>query len=452
MVLPVIAGAVLATAEELEVVPVEPVVAVVPPVVVVVVVPPEAVSALPQPQMTAGTRKSNAARMRGMYPHRYTVCMRFETQVIHAGVEPEPTSGAVMTPIFQTSTYAQASPGETKGYEYSRTDNPTRTVLQTNLAALESASHALVFSSGMASIDAVLNLFKQGDHIVAGDDLYGGTYRLMSRVAVDRGLEFSFVPMSDLDAVRAAMRPETKLIWIESPTNPLLRLTDISAMASIAHSGGALLGVDNTFMSPFFQRPLELGADIVMHSMTKYLNGHSDVVMGSLMMRDQGLYERLKFLQNAIGGVPSPFDCWLVLRGLKTLAVRMERHATNAQRVAEWLERHPSVERVIYPGLPSHPDHELALRQTSGHGGMITFFLKGGLEEARRMLSRVQLFVCAESLGGVESLIEHPAIMTHASVPPSVREAIGLTDSLIRVSVGIEAVEDLLGDLDQALK
>lgn len=377
--------------------------------------------------------------------------MRFESQVIHAGVEPEPTSGAVMTPIFQTSTYAQASPGVTKGYEYSRTDNPTRTVLQTNLAALEAAQHSLVFASGMAAIDTVLNTLKQGDHVIAGNDLYGGTYRLMSRVAGDRGLEFSFVEMQDLAAVRAAMKPSTKLVWIESPTNPLLRLVDIQAVADIAHSGGAKLGVDNTFMSPFFQRPLALGADIVMHSMTKYLNGHSDVVMGSLMVNDQALYERLKFLQNAIGAVPSPFDCWLVLRGLKTLAVRMARHAENAQRVAEWLEKHPRIERVVFPGLPSHPDHELALRQTSGHSGMITFFIRGNIEDAKRFLSRVEMFACAESLGGVESLIEHPAIMTHASVPSDVRASIGLTDTLIRASIGIESIDDIIEDLERAL-
>jgi cystathionine gamma-lyase len=377
--------------------------------------------------------------------------MRFETQVIHAGVEPDPLTGAVMTPIYQTSTYAQAGPGKTKGYEYSRTDNPTRTALQLNLAALEKAAHALVFASGMAATDAVINLLKQGDHVVAGNDLYGGTYRLFSKVATDRGLSFSFVSMQDLHPVNAAMRPNTKLVWIESPTNPLMRLVDIAAVADIAHSGGAMLGVDNTFMSPYFQTPIDHGADIVMHSMTKYLNGHSDVVMGALMLNDTAVYDRLKFLQNAIGAVPSPHDCFLVLRGLKTLAVRMQRHAENAQRVAEWLSAHPRVEKVVYPGLPSHPDHALALRQTRGHGGMITFFLRGGEAETLAFLSRVKLFACAESLGGVESLIEHPAIMTHASVPPDVRASIGLTDNLVRVSVGIEAVEDLIEDLDQAL-
>lgn len=375
---------------------------------------------------------------------------QFATRAVHAGIEPEATSGAVMTPIFQTSTYAQASPGEHKGYEYSRTDNPTRTVLQAQLADLESANHALVFASGLSSIDAVLNTLSAGDHIVAGDDLYGGTYRLFTKVAERRGLQFSFVRAQDPSAVDAAMNDRTKLVWLETPTNPLLNLVDISAVSKIAHAKGALVGVDNTFMSPYFQRPLELGADIVMHSMTKYLNGHSDVVMGALMLREQGLYERLKFLQNSIGAVPGPFDCWLVLRGLKTLALRMRQHAAGAQAVAEWLEQHPKVERVLYPGLASHPQHELAKRQADGFGGMITFFIKGGLEESRRFLSTVKLHTLAESLGGVESLIEHPAIMTHASVPPEVRAQIGLTDNLIRVSVGIEAVEDLIADLDQA--
>jgi cystathionine gamma-lyase len=407
----------------------------------------------------------------------------FDTKVIHAGVEPEPTTGAVMTPIFQTSTYAQAAPGEHKGYEYSRTDNPTRTVLQNQLTELEGGEHALVFSSGLASIDAVLNLLKAGDHVVAGDDLYGGTYRLFSRVASNRGIEFSFASVQHEEKLRAAMRPNTKLIWFESPTNPLMNLVDMQMVAKVAREHGALTALDNTFMSPYFQRPLEHGIDIAMHSMTKYLNGHSDVVMGCLILRrglihdaggDSGpgseaasggdaggeertgskgesVYSRLKFLQNAVGAVPGPFDCWLVLRGIKTLAVRMQRHAENAMRVAQWLEAHPKVDRVLYPGLPSHPSHELAKRQMSGFGGMITFFLRGGVEESRRFLSSVRLFTLAESLGGVESLIEHPAIMTHASVPKEVRESIGLTDSLIRISVGIEGVDDLLRDLDQAL-
>lgn len=377
---------------------------------------------------------------------------RIETLVVHAGIEPEATSGAVMTPIYQSSTYAQAAPGEHRGYEYSRTDNPTRTVLQKQLAALENAEKALVFSSGMAAIDAVLNLMNAGDHVVAGDDLYGGTYRLMTKVAERRGIEFTFVDLSHPEQLEAAIRPTTKWVWAESPTNPLLKLTDIHAICEIAHRNGAKVGVDNTFMSPVFQRPLDLGADLVMHSMTKYINGHSDVVMGCLMMREPDLYAPLKFLQNSMGATPGPFDCWLILRGIKTLALRMERHAENAGRVAAWLESHPKVERVVYPGLKSHPQHELANRQTSGHGGMITFFLKGGLEECRTFLSSVKLFTLAESLGGVESLIEHPAIMTHASIPPEVRASIGLSDNLIRISVGIEAVEDIVADLDQAFR
>lgn len=393
----------------------------------------------------------------------------FETQVIHAGIEPEVTTGAVMTPIFQTSTYAQASPGEHKGYEYSRTDNPTRSVLQTQLAALEKGDRALVFSSGLAATDAVLNLFQSGDHVIAGDDLYGGTYRLFEKVATYRGLEFDFVDLTDLDKLREAIRPETKLVWFETPTNPMLTIFDIRKIAEIAHAAGALVVVDNTFMSPYFQTPLELGADVTMHSMTKYVNGHSDVVMGALILRDQNmtaprttwrdpnfaapktLFARLKFLQNAIGATPGPFDCWLVLRGIKTLAVRMERHAQNAQRIAEFLDGHPTVERVIYPGLPSHAGHALAKTQMRGFGGMLTFFLKGGLEDSKRFLSTVELFTLAESLGGVESLIEHPAIMTHASLPASERQKIGILDNLIRVSVGIEGVDDLIKDLDRAL-
>lgn len=395
--------------------------------------------------------------------------IRFETKVIHAGVEPDALTGAVMTPIYQTSTYAQPSPGEHKGYEYSRTDNPTRTVLQAQLAALESADHALVFSSGLAAIDGVLNLLQAGDHVIAGNDLYGGTYRLFTKVATYRGIAFSFVDLSDPEALEAAFRPETRLVWFETPTNPMMTVYDIRRLSEIAHAHRALVAVDNTFMSPYFQRPIELGADIVMHSMTKYLNGHSDVVMGALMVREQSmkppkaawtdptwaapktLYTRLKFLQNAVGATPGPQDSFLVLRGLKTLAVRMQRHAENAQRVAEFLEAHPKVERVLYPGLPSHPQHAIAQAQTSGHGGMLTFFLKGGLDEARRFLESVRLFTLAESLGGVESLIEHPAIMTHASIPPDVRREIGIHDNLVRASVGIENVEDLLADLDAAL-
>ncbi len=395
--------------------------------------------------------------------------MAFETKVIHAGVYPDEQTGAVMTPIYQSSTYAQASPGEHKGYEYSRTDNPTRTVLQNQLAILENAEKCLVFSSGLASEDAVLNLLTAGDHVVAGDDLYGGTYRLFTKVAVHRGITFTFVNPNNESQLSEAFTPQTKLVWMETPTNPLMNLVDIRRVAEIAHEHHCLLCIDNTFMSPYNQRPIDLGADIVMHSMTKYLNGHSDVVMGALMMNDiemkppkriwkdpnfaapRTLFARLKFLQNAIGATPGPFDCFLVLRGLKTLAVRMERHNANAMKVAQFLEGHPKVLRIRYPGLASHPGHQLACDQMSGFGGMMTFFLKGGLEESRRFLESMRLFTLAESLGGVESLIEHPAIMTHASVPPEVRAQIGLTDNLIRISVGIENVDDLIQDLGQAL-
>ena len=394
---------------------------------------------------------------------------KFETQVIHAGIEPDEATGAVMTPIYQTSTYAQASPGEHKGYEYSRTDNPTRTVLQTQLAELEHGDRALVFSSGLAASDCVLNLFQSGDHVLAGDDLYGGTYRLFEKVATYRGLEFSFANLTSEESLRASIKSTTKLIWFETPTNPMLNLFDIEMICRVAKETGILVVVDNTFMSPYFQNPLDLGADIVMHSMTKYINGHSDVVMGCLVMRDREmkapkktwsdpnfsapktLYARLKFLQNAVGATPGPFDCFLVLRGIKTLAIRMERHAQNAQRLAEFLAQHSKIERVVYPGLKDHPGHELAQRQMRGFGGMCTFFTKGGLDGARRFLENLEVFTLAESLGGVESLIEHPAIMTHASIPPEIRRDIGIHDNLIRMSAGIEHVDDLMADLDRAL-
>jgi len=377
--------------------------------------------------------------------------MDFETKVIHAGIEPEPTSGAVMTPVFLTSTYAQKAPGEHQGYEYSRTDNPTRTVLQANLAALENAEHALVFSSGLSATDAAMNLLSQGDHVLCGDDLYGGTRRLYSHVATRRGLEFDFIPLLDEAKVRAHIKPNTKMIWFESPTNPLLTIVDIGMISRVAKERGILVAIDNTFATPYFQQPLALGADLVMHSMTKYINGHSDAVIGCLMMNSQELYEKLKYLQNAIGAVPGPFDCWLALRGIKTLALRMQRHGENALAVAEWLEGHAKVERVLYPGLDSHPQRKLACSQMRGFGGMLTFFLKGDVETSRRFLSSLKLFTLAESLGGVESLIEHPGIMTHASVPPPIRAQLGITDSLIRVSVGIESARDLIADLEQGL-
>lgn len=386
----------------------------------------------------------------------------FDTLAVHAGIEPEPFSGAVMTPIYQTSTYAQAGPGEHRGFEYARTDNPTRAVLQTQLAVLEHAERALVFSSGMAAIDAVVNLLESGDHVLAGSDLYGGTRRLLVRVAAHRGIECSFSDLSSEAEIERALRPRTKLIWFETPTNPMLNLVDMELVVRVAQRAGVLTVVDNTFMSPYFQNPLDHGIDIVMHSMTKYINGHSDVVMGALMFNDRlprtmelaegmGLYERLKFLQNSIGAVPGPFDCWLVLRGIKTLALRMQRIGENGQALAEWLARHPKVGHVYYPGLSTHPQHALAQRQARGFGGMISFTLKGELDDARAFLSKVKLFTLAESLGGVESLIEHPAIMTHASVPPEVRAANGITDTLIRASAGIESAKDLIDDLAQAL-
>lgn len=378
--------------------------------------------------------------------------MHIETLAVHAGQEPDPTTGAVMTPIYQTSTYAQAAPGEHKGYEYSRTDNPTRAALEANLAALEGGRYGLAFASGMAATTTLAALFQAGDHIVAFDDLYGGTVRLFDRVLAKFGLEFTYVDLSDVSRLRPALRPNTRLIWVETPTNPLLKLVDLQAVGAIARETGILSVCDNTFLSPIFQRPLEFGIDVVMHSTTKYLNGHSDLVGGALVLNDPARYERLKFLQNAMGAVPGPMDAWLTLRGTKTLAVRMERHEANALRIARWLDQHPAVERVLYPGLESHPQHDLARRQQRGFGGMITFFLKGDLETARRVLSRLRIFTLAESLGGVESLIEHPAIMTHASLPADRRAALGISDTLIRLSVGIEHVDDLIEDLAQALE
>lgn len=387
----------------------------------------------------------------------------FETLAVHAGIEPDESSGAVMTPIYQTSTFAQIEPGQHRGFEYARTDNPTRSVLQNQLAALEGADRSLVFSSGMASIDALLNLLGSGDHVVASDDLYGGTRRLFTRIATQRGIEFTFVDLTQHSIVESSMRPSTKMVWIESPTNPMMKLVDIRRICAIARTHGALSVVDNTFMSPYFQRPLDLGADVSMHSMTKYINGHSDVVMGALMVREpkpmlwdlpegMGLAERLKFLQNSIGAVPGPFDCFLVLRGIKTLAVRMDRIGSNAMKIASWLDAHPRVVSTIYPGLESHPQHELAKSQASGFGGMLSFYIDGGEREAKAFLSELKLFTVAESLGGVESLAEHPAIMTHASVPPLVRAELGIADNLVRLSIGIESADDLIADLESALK
>jgi len=361
-----------------------------------------------------------------------------------------------MVPIYQTSTYAQASPGKHTGYEYSRTDNPTRTAYQECVASLEGGKHALAFSSGMAAIDTVLHTLQPGDHVVACDDVYGGTFRIFDKVYRKYGIDFTYVDLSNLKKAESAFTPKTKLVWIESPTNPMLKVIDIAAVATLAKRHGARTVVDNTFMSPFFQRPLELGADIVMHSVTKYMNGHSDVVGGILVTshsdaRD-AIFDELKFHQNAVGGVPGPMDCFLVMRGLKTLHVRMARHAENAMALARFLESHPKVEKVVYPGLESHPGHAIAKRQMhGGYGGMITFLIRGGLNEARSFLEKVRIFTLAESLGGVESLIEHPAIMTHASIPAETRRELGILDNLIRISVGIEEMEDLRADLAQAL-
>ena len=376
----------------------------------------------------------------------------FATRAIHVGQEPEPATGAITVPIYQTSTYAQSAPGVHKGYDYSRTDNPTRTALQEALASLEGAKYGLAFSSGMGAETTVLLTLKEGDHVVSSRDVYGGTYRIFRRVFEAFSLKFSFVETSDVRKIERAITRRTGLVWIESPTNPLLRITDIKAAAEVAHRHRALCVVDNTFASPFFQRPLSLGADIVLHSTTKYIGGHADVVGGAVCLNDRALYERLKFLQNAVGATPSPFDCFLTLRGIKTLALRMREHEKNATGIASFLQNHPRVRRVFYPGLSAHTGHQLAASQMSGFSGMVSFEVKGGLAEARRVLSRLRLFKIAESLGGVESLVELPAVMTHASIPKEERQKAGLADGLIRLSVGIEDDEDLLSDLRSALR
>ena len=376
---------------------------------------------------------------------------RFATVCIHAGQEPDPSTGAIITPIFQTSTYVQEAVGTHKGYEYARTQNPTRSALEANLAAIEGGRAAFTFASGMAAINAIVARLKSGDHVVVTDNTYGGTFRLFDKVLTRYGLTFSFVDTSDLSTTERAMTPRTRLVFLETPTNPVLRLSDIAAIAAIAHKAGSSLVVDNTFASPCLQRPLALGADLVVHSTTKYLNGHSDSIGGVVVAtRDEDI-EWLKFIQNSGGAILSPFDSWLVLRGTKTLPLRMAQHTANGQALAEHLARHPKVTRVIYPGLPSHPQHALALRQMpSGCGGMLSFEVASG-DEARRVLNRFRLMALAESLGGVETLVCHPATMTHASVPPERRQAIGLSDALIRISAGIEDVEDLKEDVDQAL-
>ena len=376
--------------------------------------------------------------------------MGFSTDAVHGGQQPEPVTGAVMTPIFQTSTYKQDGLGKHRGYEYARTQNPTREAYERNIAVLEKAKHGIAYASGLSAISAVMHLFKEGDEIVITENVYGGTYRLAEKILRDRGLRFAFVDTTDLNAVKASLTPKTKLVFVETPTNPILRVTDIGAISSLARSRGALCAVDNTFMSPYFQNPLELGADIVVHSATKFLNGHSDMVGGIVVTNDVDVADKLRFIQNAVGAVPGPFDCWLALRGTKTLALRMRQHEANARFLAAYLSRHPAVVKIYYPGLESHPEHDLAKRQARGFGGIVSIDV-GSLARARHVLEHVRLFTLAESLGGVESLICHPATMTHASVPEDFRNRIGITDGLVRLSVGIEDVEDLEADLKQAL-
>jgi cystathionine gamma-lyase/cystathionine beta-lyase/cystathionine gamma-lyase/homocysteine desulfhydrase len=377
--------------------------------------------------------------------------MGFSTDCIHAGQEPEPETGAVTVPIFQTSTYVQPELGRHKGYEYARTKNPTRSAVEANLAALERGKHGFCFASGMSATDTVFRLLSSGDHVIAGENMYGGSYRLFSKVLTRYGLEFSYVDTANLDAVRKAIRPNTKLVFLETPTNPMMTLTDIAACAEIAHAAGALVVVDNTFCSPYLQRPLELGADIVVHSTTKFLNGHSDSVGGVVILNSDEIAEKIGFLQNAVGAILSPFDSWLVLRGTKTLAVRMKRHEENGMAMANYLSNHPKVKKIYYPGLADHPQHELAKKQMNGFGSMISFEL-GSHENAKKFLDRVRLCSLAESLGGVETLISHPETMTHASVPIEDRKRLGITPGLVRISVGIEDIEDLIADVENAFE
>mgnify|MGYP003653993119 FL=1 len=378
--------------------------------------------------------------------------MKFGTKAIHAGIVPDPTTGAIMTPIYQTSTYVQKSPGVHKGYEYSRTHNPTRTALQNNLAALENGKHGICFSSGLGAIDAVIKLFNPGDEIISTNDLYGGTYRLFTKVYERYGIKFKFVPMADAASIADHITENTKMIWVETPTNPMMNIIDIAAVAKLSSGNKIILAVDNTFASPYLQTPLDLGADIVMHSVTKYLGGHSDVVMGALVVNDDELAEKLVFIQNASGATPGPQDCFLVIRGIKTLHLRMERHSQNGKTIAAYLKNHPKVDKVYWPGFEDHPNHYIAEKQMRDYGGMISFTLVGNKEsDARTVMENFELFALAESLGGVESLCGHPASMTHASIPKEEREKVGLVDSLIRLSVGVEEAEDLKNDLANAL-
>jgi len=386
-----------------------------------------------------------------MAEHTTTIA-GFGTKAVHAGQKPDPNSGAVIIPISLSSTFAQSSPGVTHGYEYARTGNPTRNAFEDNIAALEGGKHGVAFASGLAATTTFLHIFKTGDHVVSIDDVYGGTNRYFSRICNPHaGLEFSFVDLSVNGVFEAAIKPNTKLVWIESPTNPTLKIVDIKHITQIAHEKGLLVVVDNTFASPYFQRPLELGADVVVHSVTKYLNGHSDVVMGVIVTNNEEIYKKLKFLQNGMGGIPSPFDSFLAIRGTKTLHLRMKEHEKNALHLAKYLEAHPKIQKVVYPGLPSHPHHELAKKQMYGYGGIVTIYIKGGIAESRKFLENLKIFALAESLGGVESLADHPAIMTHASVPVDQRTKLGITDNLVRLSVGVEDVQDLQNDLEHAL-
>lgn len=378
--------------------------------------------------------------------------MKFATKAIHAGQHPDPTTGAIMTPIYQTSTYAQEEPGKHKGYEYSRTQNPTRKALEDNVAALENGKHGLAFASGLAAMDTLFKIFKSGDEIISSSDLYGGSYRLFTKVFANYGIKFHFVDFNDLQKVERLINDKTKMIWIETPTNPMINIIDIEAVAKITKQHNLLLAVDNTFASPYLQTPLDLGADIVMHSITKYISGHSDVIMGALILNDDKLQQQLAFLQNSCGAVPGPQDCFLVLRGIKTLHLRMERHCENAQVIADFLKSHPKVDTINYPGFTTHPNHDIAKKQMRGMGGMLSFTLVGNnYEDAKKVISSTKIFALAESLGGVESLCGHPASMTHAAIPKEEREKTGVIDSLIRLSVGIEDAEDLISDLKQAM-
>lgn len=376
--------------------------------------------------------------------------MKSATKVVHAGVIPDPSTGAIMTPVYQTSTYVQSAPGKHKGYEYGRATNPTRDALQASIAALENGKHGLVFGSGMAATDAVAKILKPGDEVLVADDLYGGTYRIFSRVFAQYGINFVYVPMNDIAEVKKAITSHTKMIWAETPTNPTLQIIDIEGLAQIARENGVILAVDNTFASPMLQNPLDLGAHIVMHSVTKYINGHSDVMMGALVSNDEEVHPQLSFFQNACGAIPGPQDCFLVLRGIKTLAIRMKQHCENGRIIANYLAKHPKVEKVNWPGFPTHPGHDIAKRQMKDFGGMMSFAIKGDLKTATKFVSNTRLFALAESLGGVESLIGLPASMSHAAIPLEERLKVGVTDNLIRVSVGIEDAEDLIQDLEAA--